>query len=52
MVPLGQGDINFQMFFRHMGAKGFHFPMYEQDNAPGGARRRDTAQARRGSIAA
>ena len=20
-----------------MGAKGFHYPMYEQDNAPGGA---------------
>ena len=37
MVPLGAGDINFQMFFRHMGAKGFHYPMYEQDNAPGGA---------------
>jgi sugar phosphate isomerase/epimerase len=37
MVPLGQGDIDFQMFFANMGAKGFHYPMYEQDNAPGGA---------------
>jgi len=37
MVPLGQGDIDFQVFFDNMGAKGFHYPMYEQDNAPGGA---------------
>jgi sugar phosphate isomerase/epimerase len=37
MVPLGQGDIDFTMFFAHMGAKGFHYPMYEQDNAPGGS---------------
>jgi sugar phosphate isomerase/epimerase len=37
MVPLGQGDIDFKMFFDNMGAKGFHYPMYEQDNAPGGA---------------
>jgi sugar phosphate isomerase/epimerase len=37
MVPLGQGDIDFQMFFANMGAKGFHYPMYEQDNAPGGS---------------
>ena len=37
MVPLGQGDIDFTMFFANMGAKGFHHPMYEQDNAPGGA---------------
>jgi sugar phosphate isomerase/epimerase len=37
MVPLGQGDIDFTMFFANMGAKGFHYPMYEQDNAPGGA---------------
>jgi sugar phosphate isomerase/epimerase len=36
MVPLGQGDIDFTMFFANMGAKGFHYPMYEQDNAPGG----------------
>jgi sugar phosphate isomerase/epimerase len=37
MVPLGQGDIDFTMFFANMGAKGFHYPMYEQDNAPGGS---------------
>ena len=37
MVPLGQGDIDFTMFFKFMGAKGFHYPMYEQDNAPGGS---------------
>ena len=37
MVPLGPGDIDFGMFFANMGAKGFHYPMYEQDNAPGGA---------------
>jgi sugar phosphate isomerase/epimerase len=37
MVPLGSGDIDFSMFFANMGAKGFHYPMYEQDNAPGGA---------------
>ncbi len=37
MVPLGAGDIDFGMFFANMGAKGFHYPMYEQDNAPGGA---------------
>ena len=35
MVPLGAGDIDFQMFFDNMGAKGFHYPMWEQDNAPG-----------------
>jgi sugar phosphate isomerase/epimerase len=37
MVPLGAGDIDFTMFFDNMGAKGFHYPMYEQDNAPGGS---------------
>jgi sugar phosphate isomerase/epimerase len=37
MVPLGTGDIDFEVFFDNMGAKGFHYPMYEQDNAPGGA---------------
>jgi sugar phosphate isomerase/epimerase len=37
MVPLGSGDINFKTFFANMGAKGFHYPMYEQDNAPGGS---------------
>ena len=33
------GDIDFQNFFKNMGAKGFHNPNYEQDNAPGGSRR-------------
>ncbi|GAA2362357.1 sugar phosphate isomerase/epimerase [Nonomuraea africana] len=37
MVPFGQGDIDYQAFFSGMGAKGYHNPMYEQDNAPGGA---------------
>lgn len=37
MVPFGTGDIDFATFFREMGAKGWHNPMYEQDNAPGGA---------------
>jgi sugar phosphate isomerase/epimerase len=35
-VPLGSGVIDFTTFFANMGAKGFHYPMYEQDNAPGG----------------
>ncbi|PZG02394.1 Tat (twin-arginine translocation) pathway signal sequence [Micromonospora deserti] len=37
MVPLGQGDIDYGNFFANMGAKGYHNPMWEQDNAPGGA---------------
>jgi len=37
MVPFGTGDIEFTKFFSEMGAKGYHNPMYEQDNAPGGA---------------
>jgi sugar phosphate isomerase/epimerase len=37
MTPLGQGDIDFTMFFANMGAKGFHYPMWEQDTAPGGS---------------
>jgi sugar phosphate isomerase/epimerase len=36
MVPFGTGDIDYQNFFATMGAKGYHNPMYEQDNAPGG----------------
>jgi sugar phosphate isomerase/epimerase len=36
MVPLGQGDIDYGGFFANMGAKGYHNPMWEQDNAPGG----------------
>ena len=34
MVPFGEGDIDYQNFFASMGAKGYHNPMYEQDNAP------------------
>ncbi|WP_169949452.1 sugar phosphate isomerase/epimerase [Microbispora sp. H11081] len=36
MVPFGTGDIDYAKFFRGMGAKGYHHPMYEQDTAPGG----------------
>ncbi len=36
MVPLGEGDIDYGGFFAKMGAKGYHNPMWEQDNAPGG----------------
>jgi TAT (twin-arginine translocation) pathway signal sequence len=37
-VPFGDAssDIDFETFFREQGAKGFHNPNYEQDNAPGG----------------
>ncbi|WP_214110637.1 sugar phosphate isomerase/epimerase family protein [Acrocarpospora catenulata] len=35
MVPFGTGDIDYKNFFSQMGAKGYHNPMYEQDNAPG-----------------
>ncbi|MCC5581414.1 sugar phosphate isomerase/epimerase [Microtetraspora sp. AC03309] len=37
MVPFGTGDIDYAAFFANMGAKGYHNPMYEQDNAPGDA---------------
>jgi sugar phosphate isomerase/epimerase len=37
MVPFGQGDIDYARFFREIGAKGWHLPNWEQDNAPGGA---------------
>jgi sugar phosphate isomerase/epimerase len=37
MVPFGTGDIDYQTFFATMGAKGYHNPMWEQDNAPGGS---------------
>ncbi|GAA2904623.1 sugar phosphate isomerase/epimerase [Streptosporangium fragile] len=36
MVPFGTGDIDYTAFFGGTGAKGYHNPMYEQDNAPGG----------------
>jgi sugar phosphate isomerase/epimerase len=37
MVPFGTGDINFKSFFDRIGANRSHYPMYEQDNAPGGS---------------
>ncbi len=37
MVPFGTGDIDYATFFAGMGAPGYHNPMYEQDNAPGGS---------------
>lgn len=37
MVPFGEGDIDYQNFFANMGARAYHNPMYEQDNAPGDA---------------
>ena len=38
-VPFGDAssDIDFETFFKDQGAKGFHNPNYEQDNAPGPA---------------
>jgi sugar phosphate isomerase/epimerase len=38
-VPFGDAssDIDFETFFATQGAKGFHNPNYEQDNAPGGS---------------
>ncbi|MFC5751223.1 sugar phosphate isomerase/epimerase family protein [Actinomadura rugatobispora] len=35
MVPFGTGDIDYAAFFREL-KSGHHYPMYEQDNAPGG----------------
>ena len=37
-IPFGdpRSDIDFETFFANQGAKGFHNPNYEQDNAPGG----------------
>jgi sugar phosphate isomerase/epimerase len=37
MVPLGEGDINFQQFFQTIGERDFHHANWEQDTAPGGA---------------
>ncbi|MGA8048143.1 MAG: sugar phosphate isomerase/epimerase, partial [Dermatophilaceae bacterium] len=37
MTPFGQGDIDFAGFFKNMGARGWHNPMWEQDTAPGGS---------------
>lgn len=36
IVPFGTGDVDFGTFFKNMGARGYHNPNYEQDNAPGG----------------
>ena len=38
-VPFGDptSDIDFETFFANQGAKGYHNPNYEQDNAPGGS---------------
>ncbi len=36
-APFGTGDIDYTTFFQRIGAKGYHNPMYEQDNAPSGA---------------
>ncbi|MFI5895924.1 hypothetical protein ACIA5D_38085 [Actinoplanes sp. NPDC051513] len=37
MVPLGEGDLNFQQFFEEIGEQNYHHANWEQDNAPGGA---------------
>jgi sugar phosphate isomerase/epimerase len=39
MIPFGdpRSDIDFATFFKEQGAKGYHNPNYEQDNAPGGS---------------
>jgi sugar phosphate isomerase/epimerase len=37
IVPFGAGDIDYQAFFSGMVARGYHNPMWEQDNAPGGS---------------
>jgi sugar phosphate isomerase/epimerase len=33
-VPFGTGDIDFATFLKNQGARGYHNPNYEQDNAP------------------
>jgi sugar phosphate isomerase/epimerase len=48
IVPFGTGDIDFQDFFKNMGARGYHNPNYEQDNAPGGGA--DPGQSLRHSV--
>jgi hypothetical protein len=39
IIPFGdpRSDIEFERFYRRIGARGFHNSNYEQDNAPGGA---------------
>jgi sugar phosphate isomerase/epimerase len=34
IVEFGAGDIDFQRFYREIGAKGAHYSLWEQDNAP------------------
>lgn len=36
IVPFGLGDIDYRAFLAGVGAKGYHNPMWEQDNAGGG----------------
>jgi hypothetical protein len=38
MIPFGdpRSDIDYATFFKEQGARGYHNPNYEQDNAPGG----------------
>ncbi|HSK26498.1 MAG TPA: hypothetical protein VK894_06270, partial [Jiangellales bacterium] len=38
IIPFGdpRSDIDFETFYKNIGAKGFHNSNYEQDNAPGG----------------
>jgi len=36
IVPFGAGDIDYRAFLGGVGAKGYHNPMWEQDNAGGG----------------
>jgi hypothetical protein len=38
-IPFGdaRSDIDFETFFKNIGAKGYHNPNYEQDNSPGGS---------------
>ncbi|MFJ6194729.1 sugar phosphate isomerase/epimerase family protein [Micromonospora sp. NPDC092111] len=37
MIPLGEGDINFQQFFQTIGESDFHHANWEMDTAPGGS---------------
>lgn len=39
IIPFGDpsSDIDFERFYRRIGARGYHNSNYEQDNAPGGA---------------
>jgi hypothetical protein len=37
MVPLGEGDLNFQQFFQTIGEPAFHHANWEHDDASGGS---------------